>query len=86
MFDVEICDNKDRLVYKKVWDIMEHGNHFYKSLWIYNKEVLSSGKFPKGLVIGTHDGEFGEWVPLVQNRDCKVVLVVGSGRNVRPLC
>ena len=30
MYDVEITDSKDRLVYKKVWDIMEHGNYFYK--------------------------------------------------------
>jgi hypothetical protein len=46
MYDVEIFDTKDRLVYKKVWDIMEDGNHFYKSLWMFNKGVLSNGKFP----------------------------------------
>jgi len=78
MFDVEITDSKDRIIYTKVWDVMEHGNHFYKSLWMYNKSVLSNGKFPKGLVIGTHDGEFGEWVPIVQKRECNVVLVEAS--------
>jgi hypothetical protein len=78
MFDVEICDSNDRIVYTKVWDVMEHGNHFYKSLWMYNKSILSSGRFPKGLVIGTHDGEFGEWVPIVENRECSVVLVEAS--------
>ena len=81
MFDVEITDSKDKLVYKKVWDVMEHGNHFYKSLWMYNKKLLSNGIFPRGLVIGTHDGEFGEWVPIVKNREAKVVLVEASDKQ-----
>lgn len=81
MFDVEITDSKDKLVYKKVWDVMEHGNHFYKSLWMYNKKLLSNGIFPRGLVIGTHDGEFGEWVPIVKNREAQVVLVEASDKQ-----
>ena len=85
MFDTEIYDAKDRLVYKKVWDLMEHGNHFYKSLWMFNKGILSSGKLPKGLVIGTHDGEFGEWVPIVQKRECSVVLVEASDNQYNKL-
>ena len=64
---------------------MEHGNHFYKSLWMYNKSVLSNGKFPKGLVIGTHDGEFGDWVPIVQKRECNVVLVEASDNQFKKL-
>jgi FkbM family methyltransferase len=85
MFDVEICDSKDRIVYTKVWDVMEHGNHFYKSLWMYNKSILSNGRFPKGLVIGTHDGEFGEWVPIVEKRECSVVLVEASDNQFNKL-
>lgn len=78
MFDVEISDSKGKIIYTKRWDVMEHGNHFYKSLWLYNKKLISDGKLPKGLVIGTHDGEFGEWVPIVLKRECEVVLVEGS--------
>lgn len=78
MFDVQISDSKGQILYTKRWDIMEHGNHFYKSLWFYNKKIISEGRLPKGLVIGTHDGEFGEWVPIVLKRDCEVVLVEGS--------
>ena len=85
MFDVEICDSKDKTIYVKKWDVMEHGNHFYKSLWMYNKSVLSNGKFPKGLVIGTHDGEFGEWVPIVQKRECNVILVEASDNQFNKL-
>lgn len=85
MFDVEICDSRGGIVYTKVWDIMEHGNYFYKSLWMYNKGILSKGKFPNGLVIGTHDGEFGEWVPIVQKRECKAVLVEASDKQFEKL-
>jgi len=85
MFDVEVCDSMDMLVYKKEWDIMEHGNHFYKSLWVFNKSIIASGKFPRGLVIGTHDGEFGEWVPIVEKRDCEVILVEASDKQYNRL-
>ena len=81
MFDVELRDSKNKIVYIKKWDVMEHGNHFYKSLWIYNKSLISNGKFPKGLVIGTHDGEFGEWVPIVSKNECQVVLVEASDKQ-----
>jgi FkbM family methyltransferase len=81
MFDVELRDSKNTIVYTKKWDVMEHGNHFYKSLWIYNKSLISNGKFPKGLVIGTHDGEFGEWVPIVLKNECQVVLVEASDKQ-----
>jgi FkbM family methyltransferase len=81
MFDIELRDSKNKIVYTKKWDVMEHGNHFYKSLWIYNKSLISNGKFPKGLVIGTHDGEFGEWVPIVLKNECQVVLVEASDKQ-----
>ena len=81
MFDVEIVDSRGILIYRKNWDVMEHGNYFYKSLYLYNKSILSSGKLPKGLVIGTHDGEFGEWVPIVLNRECYTVLVEASDKQ-----
>jgi len=85
MFDVQITDNKNTIIYTKKWDVMEHGNHFYKSLWLYNKKLLSKGIFPNGLVIGTHDGEFGEWVPIVENRDANVILVEASDEQFNKL-
>ena len=85
MFDVEVIDNKNTIVYTKKWDIMEHGNHFYKSLWLYNKMILSNGKFPKGLVIGTHDGEFGEWVPIALKREANMILVEASNNQFSKL-
>ena len=85
MFNVEITDNKNNIVYVKRWDVMEHGNHFYKSLWMYNKNILSSGKLPKGLVIGTHDGEFGEWVPIAMKRESNITLVEASDNQFNKL-
>lgn len=85
MYDIQIVDSTGNVMYTKKWDVMEHGNHFYKSLWMFNKSLLSKGVFPRGLVIGTHDGEFGEWVPLVLNRDCNVVLVEASDKQFSKL-
>ena len=85
MFDVVVTDSNDKIIYAKKWDVMEHGNHFYRSLWMYNKSLISKGHFPKGLVIGTHDGEFGEWVPIVLNRECDVVLVEASDKQFSKL-
>lgn len=85
MFDVVVTDSNDKIIYTKKWDVMEHGNHFYKSLWMYNKSLISKGHFPKGLVIGTHDGEFGEWVPIILNRECDVLLVEASDKQFSKL-
>lgn len=78
MFDVEVLDSKGNEICYKKWDLMDHGSDFYKSLWFYCKNLVANGKIPNGLVIGTHDGEFGEWVPTVQSKLSKVLLVEGS--------
>jgi len=85
MFDVEVTDSKDLTLYTKRWDIMEHGTYFYKSMWVYCKGLISKGILPKGLVIGTHDGEFGEWVPLITNKISKAVLVEASEKQFNKL-
>ena len=85
IFDVVIFDSLGNEVLKKTWDIFENGNDLYKSFWLYNKNLISQGKTPKGLVIGTHDGEFGEWVPIVLKKDANVVLVEASENQYRKL-
>lgn len=85
MFDVEITDSRNIPVYTKRWDVMEHGTYFYKTMWMYCKSLISKGILPKGLVIGTHDGEFGEWVPCVLNKLSKVVLVEASQKQFEKL-
>jgi len=85
MYDVEITDNKEVPIYIKRWDIIEHGSYFYKAIWVYCKGLISNGKLPNGLVIGTHDGEFGEWVPTVINKLSKMVLVEASEKQYNKL-
>ena len=48
---------------------------------MYITKLVSNGIFPRGLVIGTHDGEFGEWVPIVKNREAQVILVEASDKQ-----
>jgi FkbM family methyltransferase len=86
MNDVEITDNQGKLIYKYEWNVLEHGSIFYKSLYYYCKQILSTGKKPKGLAIGTHDGEFGEWVPVALEQLSDIVLIEGSKKQYDKLC
>lgn len=85
IFDVVVKDALGNFVYQYYWDIIKHGSIFYKSLWGYCKSLINRGIKPKGLVIGTHDGEFGEWVPLVRNHMSDVLLVEGSNNQYQKL-
>lgn len=76
--DVVVYDSKGNFITQHSWDVLLHGSIFYKSMWLYCKSLINNGIKPNGLVIGTHDGEFGEWVPLVKNYMSEVVLVEGS--------
>jgi hypothetical protein len=85
MNDVVVNDAKGNFIYQYRWDVIQHGSIFYKSLWLYCKSLINKGIKPKGLVIGTHDGEFGEWVPLVRNFMSDMVLVEGSEKQFNVL-
>lgn len=76
--DVIVEDSNGNLIYRYNWDVMQHGSIFYKSLWLYCKGLINKGEKPVGLVIGTHDGEFGEWVPLAKNFMSDMLLVEAS--------
>ena len=76
--DVIVEDSKGNFIYRYNWDVMQHGSIFYKSLWLYCKGLINKGEKPVGLVIGTHDGEFGEWVPLAKNFMSDMLLVEAS--------
>lgn len=83
--DVVVHDALGNYITKYSWDVFEHGSIFYKSLWLYNKGLINKGKKPHGLVIGTHDGEFGEWVPVARNFMSNMVLVEGSEKQYNKL-
>lgn len=81
MVDVLITDAKGTFVYQYFWDVIIHGSIFYKSLWLYCKSLANQGKKANGLAIGTHDGEFGEWCPLIKNHLTDVLLVEASQKQ-----
>lgn len=83
--DVIVTDAKGNFVYRYYWDLLTHGSIFYKSLWFYCKSLINQGKTPNGLVIGTHDGEFGEWVPVIRNYMSSALLVEGSVKQFNKL-
>jgi hypothetical protein len=43
--------------------------------------LINNGVKPRGVVVGTHDGEFGEWVPLVRNFMSDMLLVEASQKQ-----
>ena len=83
--DVVVTDAQGNFIYQYYWDVLQHGSIFYKSLWLYCKSLINMGKKPKGLVIGTHDGEFGEWVPLVKHFMSDMLLIEGSSEQYNKL-
>lgn len=83
--DVQIFDKKGNLILEKKWDVIENGSYLYKSLYLYCVNILNSGRKPKGVAIGTHDGEFGEWVPCVLSNITDVILVEASEPQFKKL-
>ena len=77
MHDVNIYD-KNGHIYKRDWDVLLDGDILYRSLYLYCKNLLSYNIKPQGLAIGTHDGEFGEWVPCILDHITDATLVEAS--------
>jgi hypothetical protein len=76
--DVVITDNDGKIIVERRWNIIQDGNELYKTLYYYCQQIHNSGKTPKGVAIGTHDGLFGEWVPCVLKGITEAVLVEAS--------
>lgn len=79
MVDVIVKDNKDNKLIHFNWDVMMHGDIIYKKF--YNFFINNSNKKHKGLVVGTHNGEFGEWVPVAMNRLSDMILIEASQKQ-----
>jgi hypothetical protein len=78
MIDVIISDSKGNKILTMEWNVVLHGTFFYRKFWSYCKNLISEGITPSGIVVGTHDGEFGEWVPTALESGSKMVLVEAS--------
>jgi len=81
IFDIEIKDaNNNTIIYRK-FNVLEDGSYLDKALYLY----CSTLNNPKGLAIGTHDGEFGEWVIPVLEGKTQAVLVEASSPQFQKL-
>lgn len=79
--DVVVKDNQDELVYHRKWDVNTDGDFIYKKLWNYCKNKEKS----KGVVVGTHNGEFGEWVPVAIDKLSEITLIEASKKQFNEL-
>lgn len=79
--DVVVKDNQDKLVYHRKWDVNIDGNFIYKKLW----EYCNNNQNSKGVVVGTHNGEFGEWVPVAIDKLSEIILIEASEKQFNEL-
>jgi hypothetical protein len=85
MNDAVIMDKDGKVIAERKWDIIQDGNELYKSLYFYCLNIFNSGRMPKGIAVGTHDGLFGEWVPCVLEVVTEAILVEASQHQFEKL-
>lgn len=78
MYDTVLTDSNGNVVAQKKWNPIEDGDFLYQALYLYCTRLTKEGKRPKGVAIGTHDGVFGEWSPVVQGNLTDACLVEAS--------
>lgn len=81
MIDVVVKDNNDKHLFTRKWNVLIDGSFIYQKLWNY---CLNTNN-PKGVVVGTHNGEFGEWVPTALNQQSEMILIEASEKQYSEL-
>jgi len=77
IFDIKITDSNNNEVLYRTYSVFEDGNELDKALYLYCKSL----KNPKGVAVGTHDGEFGEWVSAVLDNITGAKLIEASNNQ-----
>ena len=85
MIDVVIKDKQENHIFTHKWNVIENGNYFYQKLWLYCKKRINEGKLNKGIVVGTHNGDFGEWVPVALDKISELTLIEASEKQFSEL-
>tara|TARA_B110000503_G_C7167319_1_gene422557 strand:- start:44 stop:877 length:834 start_codon:yes stop_codon:yes gene_type:complete len=81
MVDTIVFDQQGNIVFQKKWDVIINGTFIYKKLWNY----CLFNKHNKGVVVGTHNGEFGEWVPVAIDKLSEITLIEASEKQFNEL-
>jgi hypothetical protein len=76
--DAVITDYDGNVIVERTWNVIQDGDELYQSLYFYCKQITNSGRKPKGVAVGAHDGLFGEWVPCVLDDITDVTLIEAS--------
>jgi FkbM family methyltransferase len=74
IFDVVIRDANGKIIINREFNVLEDGSYLDKAFYLY----CSTLNNPQGLTIGSHDGEFGEWVCPTLDNLTKTILVEAS--------
>jgi len=74
IFDVIIKDANNNVIINREFNVLEDGSYLDKALYLYCQNLNK----PQGLAIGSHDGEFGEWVLPTLGNLTKTTLVEAS--------
>jgi FkbM family methyltransferase len=74
IFDVVIKDANNNIIINREFNVLEDGSYLDKALYLYCQNLNNS----QGLAIGSHDGEFGEWVLPTLGNLTKTTLVEAS--------
>ena len=82
IFDVQVCDNDGNIIVTKEWDFISDGSELYKKVYFL---IKSLGESSNGIVIGTNNGEFGEWIPIAVENNSKIVLVEATKQSFNKL-
>lgn len=82
MIDVCIFDNNEKIILNQNWNVLNNGTYHYKTFYLYCKNIEH---ISRGIAIGTHNGEFGEWVPLVLENKVECTLIEASEKQFNQL-
>ena len=75
IFDIVIKDASGEVIIDREWNIIDDGSYLDKALYLYCQKL----NYPNGLIIGSHDGEFGEWVvPVTQGLTAATIVEASS--------
>jgi len=74
IFDVVIKDTNNNTIINREFNVLEDGSYLDKALYLYCLNLENA----QGLAIGSHDGEFGEWVCPTLDNLTKTTLVEAS--------
>jgi len=79
--DINIYTDKGDHILTRRWDSVIDGDDIEKAFSIF----CSANPNCKGIIIGSHDGEWGHWVDAVRNKEVECLIIEGSDHQFKEL-